>query len=178
MYKWINKVEEIPDFLDLYFIDDIVKGIITREMTVKFSDPKWMSQVASKKYHSIIDQQEEGLSRHLQNTLFVAHELLNLDYNKKKFTPYEREVIKAACLMHDYGIGIIFPHEKWNCFPKSTDEKQFCKDISHLVHRHMGQWSKVAQPDCEMSYFVHMCDMIASRTNILIVGVDNYGFEC
>lgn len=181
-HVWINKVEEIPEFLKKYINESeeapIIRQVVEREMTAKFSNPKWISRVASKKHHSIIDRDEEGLSRHLQNTLFVADDLLFLDFNKKKFTAYERDIIKAACLTHDYGVNVLFPHEKYNIFSKNSSERDVCNDISHLIHRHMGQWSKYKQPDCEMSYFVHQCDMIASRDNILILGTDDYGFEC
>lgn len=51
---------------------------------------------------------------------------------------------------------------------------RFCTGVSACVESHMGQWNadgKLPIPDDDMSYFVHMCDYLASR-KYLIVNVE------
>lgn len=139
------------------------------------------------KYHPDYTLGEGGLIRHTKALVYFANELLSLEYNKQRFTALERDMIIAAGILHDsfkhgdteqqYSIAnhpvVAADHIlEW----ADDDEKEFAKIISDCVRSHMGEWNTdyktkkpiMPKPQTDIEMFVHECDYLASRKNVIV----------
>lgn len=152
---------------------------------------------SSGKYHPFYALGRGGLIRHTKAAVKIAQDLLSLDYNKERFAPFDRDIIISSLIIHDCykqgtddsGSGhteVLHPEicaNQFCCFidnfPFGTalnimeinEIKQFKSLVSMCVQSHMGQWNangKLPVPQSYMSYFVHMCDYLASRKYLIV----------
>lgn len=143
------------------------------------------------KYHPEYSLGRGGLIRHTKALIVIAHTLLSLEHNKTKFTTLEHDMIIAAGILHDsfkhgdteqqYSIAshpiIAADHIlEW----ADESEREFAKIISDCIRSHMGEWNTdyktkkeiMPKPQTDMEIFVHECDYLASRKNIIIQGIE------
>lgn len=139
------------------------------------------------KYHPEYSLGEGGLIRHTKALVYIAKELLSLEYNKQRFTALERDMIIAAGILHDsfkhgdtqqqYSIAnhpvVAADHIlEW----ADEDEGEFAKTISDCVRSHMGEWAYdyktkkeiMPKPQTDIEMFVHECDYLASRKSLIV----------
>lgn len=151
---------------------------------------------SSGKYHPFYALGRGGLVRHTKAAVKIAEDLLSLDYNKNIFPQFYHDVIISSLIIHDcykQGTDNSGSGHTEALHPKICAEKfrsycmtgnfaiysgaqklelyGFCTGVSNCVKSHMGQWNadgKLSIPDDDMSYFVHMCDYLASRKYLIV----------
>lgn len=152
---------------------------------------------SSGKYHPFYALGRGGLVRHTKAAVKIAEDLLSLDYNKNIFPQFYHDVIISSLIIHDCykqgtndsGSGhteVLHPkicaEEFWKYVNNSItdlslsdvnkiDLHRFKNRVTACVESHMGQWNvdgKLPIPDDDMSYFVHMCDYLASRKYLIV----------
>lgn len=152
---------------------------------------------SSGKYHPFYALGRGGLVRHTKAAVKIAKDLLSLDYNKGRFDTFDRDIIISSLIIHDCykqgaddnGSGhteVLHPKICAEEFCSYIDNfsfgtalnikeinkiKQFKSLVSMCVQSHMGQWNangKLPIPQSYMSYFVHMCDYLASRKYLIV----------
>lgn len=139
------------------------------------------------KYHPEYSLGEGGLIRHTKALVYLAKELLSLEYNKQRFTALERDMIIAAGILHDsfkhgdteqqYSIAnhpvVAADHIlEW----ADENEREFAKTISDCVKSHMGEFNQdyrtkkeiMPKPQTDIEMFVHECDYLASRKPLIV----------
>lgn len=152
---------------------------------------------SSGKYHPFYALGRGGLVRHTKAAVKIAKDLLSLDYNKNIFPQFYHDVIISSLIIHDcYKQGTdnggsghtealhpkICAEKFWeyankyiddlpiSCVPRSELDR-FKLSVSDCVKSHMGQWNangKLPVPDDCITYFVHMCDYLASRKYLIV----------
>lgn len=139
------------------------------------------------KYHPEYSLGEGGLIRHTKALVKLANELLNLEYNKQRFTSTERDIMIAAGILHDsFKHGDTFQQYSIATHPvvaadhilewADEEEKEFAKLISDCVRAHMGEFNLdyktkkpiMPKPQTDMEMFVHECDYLASRKYVIV----------
>lgn len=152
---------------------------------------------SSGKYHPFYALGRGGLVRHTKAAVKIAEDLLSLDYNKNIFPQFYHDVIISSLIIHDcYKQGtndsgsrhteVLHPKICAEEFLKyvnnsitdlslsdvnKIDLHRFKNRVTACVESHMGQWNvdgKLPIPDDDMSYFVHMCDYLASRKYLIV----------
>lgn len=139
------------------------------------------------KYHPAYSLGIGGLIRHTKALVMIAQMLLSLEYNKKRFSSLEADMIISAGILHDsfkhgdtesqYSIAnhpvVAADHIlEW----AEGDEQEFAKTIVDCVRSHMGEYNTdyrtkkeiMPKPQTDMEMFVHECDYLASRKNIIV----------
>lgn len=132
---------------------------------------------------------------HTKTCMAFANTLLRLEYFRTKFQVSDRNIIRAALLLHDgmclgdgqdgkekhehpEYIAIYIRNQNWDrLLPLAIRE-----DIAALVESHSGQWNEregcltLKKPESDAAYFVHFCVYMASRTetSILLPSVVSY----
>lgn len=120
---------------------------------------------------------------HTKTCVNFANTLLSLKYFQEKFRVSERNMIRAALLLHDgmlFGDGsdlkekhehpeymaIYLRNEAWDKFLPSFIRE----DIAAMIETHSGEWNKkdgcltLKVPKSEMQHFVHICIYLSSRS--------------
>ncbi len=143
------------------------------------------------KYHPEYSLGEGGLIRHTKALILFAKELLNLEYNKQRFAALEADMMIAAGILHDsfkhgdnYSQYSVANHPvvaadhilEW----AEESEREFAKIISDCVRSHMGEFNTdyktkqeiMPKPQTDMEMFVHECDYLASRKNIIVKDIE------
>lgn len=152
---------------------------------------------SSGKYHPFYALGRGGLVRHTKAAVKIAEDLLSLDYNKKRFPTFYQDVIICSLIIHDCykqgtddsGSGhteVLHPEICAEEFLKYANNSitdlsissanklelyRFKNRVTVCVKSHMGQWNadgKLPVPLSYMSYFVHMCDYLASRKYLIV----------
>lgn len=157
-----------------------------REITARLLDgvPEYFWHVAassSGKYHPAYALGEGGLVRHVKAAVRFANHLFVIN----DFTEKERDYIVAALLLHDVlkhgkegDIGhTVFEHPILAAeYIRENATGEYAEVVSSLVATHMGQWttskysSAVLQaPETKLQKFVHECDYLASRKDIVVL---------
>lgn len=152
---------------------------------------------SSGKYHPFYALGRGGLVRHTKAAVKIAEDLLSLDYNKNIFPQFYRDVIISSLIIHDCykqgtdnnGSGhteVLHPEICANKFWEYINEyivdlsisgvhrtelNKFKNEVIACVKSHMGQWNadgKLLTPNDYITYFVHMCDYLASRKYLIV----------
>ncbi len=146
------------------------------------------------KYHPIYTTGDGGLVRHTKAAVEIAHDLLNLEYNKNLYTPRERDLMIIALIFHDtfksgrvnhFTTVINHPLLAAKFIKKNKSLTKFSDDdinfLVKVISSHMGEWNydklgkQVLPKPCDKyDIFVHQCDFLASR-KFLIVPFDEEG---
>lgn len=155
---------------------------------------------SSGKYHPFYALGRGGLVRHTKAAVKIAKDLLSLDYNKNIFPQFYHDVIISSLIIHDCykqgtdnsGSGhteVLHPEICAKKFCEYVNKyivdlsisgvhrielNRFRNGVTACVESHMGQWNadgKLPTPSDNLTYFVHMCDYLASR-KYLIVNVE------
>jgi hypothetical protein len=140
-------------------------------------------------YHSPEDNDKGGLIRHVRKTIIAAKEL----HQVYKITKEELDLIIAALVLHDtYRCGFtgreclrngsISTDNMHPLYPRTGLKKVTPKDskdidlVFRMIEGHYGIWSPIPtlypvitngmNREEILITFVHLCDMIASRSNI------------
>lgn len=155
--------------------------------------PQYFFEVAASstgKYHPTYALGDGGLVRHTKAAVRFANHLLAIEQNKNVFNETERSCIISAIILHDgwkHGDnGSAFTiHEhpivcaEWvmnaECLNNIIDDT--LRDIiAKAISSHMGEWqiSKrgniiLPKPETDIQKFVHMCDYLASRKDIVVL---------
>lgn len=107
------------------------------------------------KYHPEYSLGEGGLIRHTKALIHIAKYLLDLEYNRNKFTQEEQDCIIAAGILHDsFKHGDIKSQFSVSNHPmiaadhilewaEQESEKKFAKIISDMVRCHSGEWNGI-----------------------------------
>lgn len=176
---------------ELYLINDLK----LRYCVAKYLDncvPSYFFEVSassSGKYHPQYTLGVGGLVRHTKAVVKLAEELMQLEQYADLRNSYHDEII-TACIIHDtFKHGevdeghTVFMHpliasEKFGQFcvaSKAECSPQSVSVICGCVSSHMGQWNiskdgtkKLPKPLTKEQQFVHMCDYLASRRNIIV----------
>lgn len=125
---------------------------------------------SSGRYHPTHSLGVGGLVKHTAVALYFAETLFPLYH----FTSRQKDYIRAALILHDtqkpsktHPIEVKFNLEHLrDKYPKAFDQ------VIPLVEAHMGQWDyygKLPQPKSSTEKFVHLCDFLASRSQISVV---------
>jgi len=141
---------------------------------------------SSGKYHPSYALGEGGLVRHTKACVLFAKELLSLEQNALLCAQWHDEII-SALIMHDsFKQGLVttghtrFDHpilatKSIMLFAKEyyPEMQERAMEVSTLVMSHMGQWNRkgdiiMPKPITEAEQFVHMCDYLASRKDIIV----------
>lgn len=144
------------------------------------------------KYHPEYSLGDGGLIRHTKALVYFAKELLELEHNRQRFTPAERDSIIAAGILHDsfkhgdnYSQYSVANHPvvaadhilEW---AEAEEEKNYSAAIATAVRSHMGEWCCdyktkepiMPKPETDKEKFLHECDYLASRKNVIVQGID------
>ena len=150
----------------------------------------WYHEPASStgKYHPSYALGEGGLLRHSKAAMMIGHELLENPTIGGKYTSREKDLMLLSLLVHD-GLKLGIPQEKYTRFDHpilmgkfivehateiglSLEDANFCNDV---IKTHMGPWTTdyngndvLEKPKTKYQNFVHMCDFLASRKNLLV----------
>lgn len=183
-----------------YINNEIFRKVITTFLDTVPDYFQDVPASSSGKYHPFYALGRGGLVRHTKAAVKIAKDLLSLDYNKGRFDTFDRDIIISSLIIHDcYKQGTdnsgsghtealhpkICAEEFWGYINKyivdlsisgvhRIELNRFKLGVSDCVKSHMGQWDadgKLPIPADDMSYFVHMCDYLASR-KYLIVNVE------
>lgn len=183
-----------------YINNEIFRKIITTFLDTVPDYFQDVPASSSGKYHPFYALGRGGLVRHTKAAVKIAEDLLSLDYNKNMFPQFYHDVIISSLIIHDCykqgtdnsGSGhteVLHPEICANQFCYFIDNfsfdqvfntleiheiNQFKLSVSACVKSHMGQWNadgKLPIPNAYITYFVHMCDYLASR-KYLIVNVE------
>ena len=140
---------------------------------------------SSGKYHPQYALGEGGLVRHTKAAVQIAEELLQLE----QYSDLPHDEIISALIIHDtfkqgYKQGhTVFDHPNiaadmfmdFMTVSKADISVVQVTLISSLVRTHMGQWTTcnysdvvLEKPITKEQQFVHMCDYLASRKNIIV----------
>jgi len=124
---------------------------------------------SSGKYHPGYALGVGGLVRHTKAAMIVAKALFQTDNLSEK----EEDLVMAALALHDIAKpSKLHPIEvKAILDPLMDDYYYIIKEIIPLIESHMGKWDqfgKLPQPKTTLQAFVHICDYLASRKNIII----------
>ena len=135
------------------------------------------------KYHPKYALGEKGLVRHTKAAVFIAYTLFDI----YKFDEHTKDLIIISLLIHD-GLKHGFDKDKYSKFEhplligellnnikdKLTLTDEEIKEISDNVSSHMGKFNTNAYsdvvlplPDTVTKKFIHMCDFLASRKQIV-----------
>ncbi len=135
------------------------------------------------KYHPKYALGDKGLIRHVKAAVCIAHNLFEI----YKFDNHTKDIIIISILIHD-GLKHGFIQDKYSKFEhplliaqlleqiknKLTLTEEEIKEITDNVASHMGKfntnnYSDIALPlpNSVTQKFVHMCDFLASRKQIL-----------
>lgn len=152
---------------------------------------------SSGKYHPFYALGRGGLVCHTKAAVKIAEDLLSLGYNKGRFDNFDHDIIISSLIIHDCykqgtdnsGSGHTEALHPEICAEKIREYidkyivdlsisgvhrielNRFKLGVSGCVESHMGQWNadgKLPIPDDDMSYFVHMCDYLASRKYLIV----------
>ena len=128
----------------------------------------------SGKYHPSDERGEGGTILHILRVSKLAEILMTA-----WLTPFDSDVIRAACLLHDtckYGSGNLINKTQYPRHPQeasalireilkehpvSDDFERKVEEICLAVERHMGKWTDGAKPDVDEQWIVHLADMVA-----------------
>lgn len=106
------------------------------------------------KYHPEYSLGDGGLIRHTKALIVIAQTLLNLEYNKTKFSQVEHDCIISAGVLHDS-----FKHGDTETkftvanhpmiaadhileYAEGETELKYAKIISDMVRCHSGEWNE------------------------------------
>lgn len=164
--------------------DKQLRSIVRDFLDTKVPDYFWEIPASSSgKYHPSFDAGHGGLVRHTQMVVEVAAELMRLDRYNERYKEVNRDVVYAACILHDaFKNGTsdsghtVFSHPSIaadefysyavHALQKNNETDSLLKreieQIHSAVDSHMGQWGtreiKTSEGDV-----VFMADYIASR---------------
>ena len=150
----------------------------------------WFHEAASStgKYHPSYALGEGGLLRHSKAAMMIGYELLQNPSIGSKYTNREKDLMLLSLLVHD-GLKLGIPQEKYTRFDHpilmgqfmidhasdvglNEEDALFCNDV---IKTHMGPWTTdyngnevLEKPKTKYQNFVHMCDFLASRKNLLV----------
>lgn len=136
---------------------------------------------SSGKYHPEDELGEGGLIKHVLKTVKVA-DILAPAY---QLSENELELCKTALLLHDCcksgkkensgHTEFLHPNYAAELILESNKHNKYAKKVTKLVKSHMGIWNtskycrgKLNKPKTKLEKFVHMCDFIASRKELII----------
>ena len=143
---------------------------------------------SSGKYHPPYALGVGGLVRHTKAVVQIAEELLHLEQYQDLNITYHDEII-TACIIHDtFKQGFteghtVFEHpniasDKFGEFISTNRADLSIRQVAvicQMVRSHMGQWNTsekssvvLDKPITREQQFVHMCDYLASRRNIIV----------
>lgn len=145
------------------------------------------------KYHPKYAQGEGGLVRHTKAAVCVAYHLLQDPAIGDKYNSREKDIMIMGLVLHD-GLKHGNPFEKYVKFNHPLLMAKYIEDnkselslnqedielLTSVISSHMGPWvtdyngNKVLPyPKTKYQNFVHMCDYLASRKQILFEFDDN-----
>ena len=181
------KVKPFENFLAQYETN-CVRDYAT-DMLVANDDINWVIPAStSGKYHNSQQLGDGGQLRHVLLVCSICNHLLSLKSIKDKAdfdTRFKRDLIRTACLLHDCKktnggnktvhehpiLGASFVLDTEVEHDVDLDTKKY---IASLIETHSGQWraskySEVVLPEIknDAQLFVHVCDYLGSRTDII-----------
>lgn len=162
----------------------------TVDVLATLPDYFWTCPASSTgKHHSLVQNGEGGNLIHTKMDVWVANTLFELDRWASAFQdPVMRDMIRTALILHDgmkYGDGssgfVVHEHPllmaqyltsgKW----EGTLPPSILNSIAGMIAAHSGKWNTskhspvvLPYPQNESEYFVHICDYLGSRDNIML----------
>lgn len=178
----LNKFEtdEIRDYCA-----DMIKEIPDYIFTIPSS--------TSFKYHNKTQCQPHGQIFHILMFAEVMNYVLGLEYVKEKTNERQRDCLRCTPIFHDaikcglYGSQYTV-HEhpmlagEWvrNTSVEHDVDADTKAYIARLCESHSGEWTStkrsktvLPKPENDEQFFVHMCDYLASRSNLDMTYSDN-----
>lgn len=161
----------------------------TGEVLATLPDYFWEKPASSTgKHHNLVQNGPHGNIVHTKMNVHAANDLFSINRWGNKFDTLKRDMIRTALILHDglkYGDDatgfVVHEHpvlmaqyimnDRW----KGTIPDSVRSEIAGMVAAHSGQWTKskhsgviLPLPASEEEFFVHLCDYIGSRDDIMI----------
>lgn len=171
----LNKFEtdEIRDYCA-----DMIKEIPDYIFTIPSS--------TSFKYHNKTQCQPHGQIFHILMFAEIMNYVLGLEYVKERTNERQRDCLRCTPIFHDAikcGLNgsqyTVHEHPmlagEWvrNTFVKHDVDADTKAYIARLCESHSGEWTStkrsktvLPKPENDEQFFVHMCDYLASRSNL------------
>lgn len=175
---------------------NIVEKIIENTPTIFFG----ASTSSTGKYHPVVTNGFMGLVKHSLAVMITAKEFMRNEtimkvFNLENLSDLDKEIILAACLVHDnakYGADeldytqfhytrtehprlVVDIVKKAGLENFDKEDKEILNKMLHLIETHMGEWTKVRggedlkKPSSKIQAFVHLCDYTVSKKTFDIV---------
>lgn len=161
----------------------------TGDVLCTLPDYFWEKPASSTgKHHNLVQNGPCGNVIHTKMNVRVANDLFRMRRWGGRFDPLKRDMIRTALILHDglkYGDDttgfVVHEHpalmadylmeERWD----GTLPESVRRGIAGMVAAHSGQWTTskhsstvLPLPASEEEFFVHLCDYIGSRDDILV----------
>lgn len=145
-----------------------------------------MPSSTSGKYHNKTQCMTHGQIYHVYMFSSILNHLLNLAWNKKRFnTPEIRDCMRCIPVFHDAlkcgDEGKFTVHEHpllahdWvlNTTVEHDIDIAYKSIIANMCYAHSGEWTTnkrsdiiLREPQSDMEFFIHECDILSSRSDI------------
>lgn len=147
------------------------------------------------KYHSKSNNTSGGLVRHTQEVFYMAFQIINLKQYQTKLSLLDRDVILAACLLHDVcksGRGFQNTTSVHNhpllvrglLRGLSGQRLEIWSRISTAVESHSGEFTTnfrsnvvLPEPSNLVGEIVHLADFLASRRDINLSSIHSPDYD-
>ncbi len=181
----MDKVKVFEELLNRFELDDMRN--YCADMIEKIPDYIFtIPSSTSYKYHNKTQCQLHGQIFHILMFGEIMNYVLELEYVKNKTNPLQRDCLRCTPIFHDAikcGLNgsqyTVHEHpmlaSEWirNTTVKhdvNADTKAY---IARLCESHSGEWTSnkrsktvLPKPENDEQFFVHMCDYLASRSNL------------
>lgn len=187
----MDKIKVFKTLLDKFETDEMRN--YCKDMIKEIPDYIFtMPSSTSFKYHNKTQCQPHGQIFHILMFGEIMNYILGLEYIQEKYPMGIRDNLRCAAIFHDAlkcGVNgskhTVHEHPllagEW--IRKTTVEHDIPQEIkeyiAHLCERHSGQWvdskkSKIVlpKPETDAQFLVHLCDYLASRSNLDMIYSD------
>lgn len=145
---------------------------------------------SSGKYHPAFALGDGGLYRHVKAAVRIANHMMSVE--QSQFTQDEKDMIVASLILHDcwkqgedskgstiHEHPVVAARRIKEIMQDETEEVDlFIDKICGNISSHLGQWNIsiystviLPKPITAMEKFVHICDYMASRKDIIVLNV-------
>ena len=187
----MDKIKVFKTLLDKFETDEMRN--YCKDMIKEIPDYIFtMPSSTSFKYHNKTQCQPHGQIFHILMFGEIMNYILGLEYMQEKYSMAMRDCLRCTAIFHDAlkcGLNgskhTIHEHPllagEWvrtttveHDIPQETKEY-----IAHLCERHSGQWTDskksktvLPKPETDEAFLVHLCDYLASRSNLDMIYSD------
>lgn len=187
----MDKIKVFKTLLDKFETDEMRN--YCKDMIKEIPDYIFtMPSSTSFKYHNKTQCQPHGQIFHILMFGEIMNYILGLEYMQEKYSMAMRDNLRCTAIFHDAlkcGLNgskyTVHEHPllagEWvRTTTVEHDIPQEIKEyIAHLCERHSGQWVEtkksktvLPKPETDEAFLVHLCDYLASRSNLDMIYSD------